>query len=129
MKKIVTGLALIALLAVGAVVYAHGHGSGGGHKMGQGFDGGDMMGAGCGGRQCGIDNEEGRKFLDETYSLRKEMHDKKFEYREALRNPDTTIAAITKLEREIQSLKESIREKAPKDSQMRMGSRDGSCRH
>lgn len=126
MRKFVAGLALIALLAVGAVVYAHGHGSGGGHKMEQGFDGGDMMGAGCGAGQCGVENEESRKFLDETYSLRKEMHEKKFEYREALRNPDTTVATITKLAKEIQSLKETIREKAPKDSQMRMG-RDGGC--
>lgn len=128
MKTFVIGLALISLLAVGAVVYAHNHGSGGGHRMGQGFDGMDMMGAGCGSGQCGVENEESRKFLDETYSLRKEMHDKKFEYREALRNPDTTVATITKLERAIQSLKETIREKAPRDSQMRMG-RDGGCRH
>ncbi|MBI4826280.1 MAG: hypothetical protein HY807_07645 [Nitrospirae bacterium] len=128
MKKLVVGLALISLLAAGAVVYAHGPGSRGGHMMGQGFNGGDMMGRGCGGGQCGGENEESRKFLDETYSLRKEMHDKKFEYREALRNPDTTVATITKLEREIQSLKETIREKAPKDSHMKMG-RDGGCRH
>lgn len=126
MQRFVAGLALIALLAVGAVVYAHGPGSRGGHMMGQGFDGGGMMGAGCGSGQCRFQNEEGGKFLDETYSLRKEMHDKRFEYREALRNPNTTIAEITKLERDIQSLKENIREKAPKDAQMRMG-RDGSC--
>lgn len=126
MQRFVAGLALMALLAVGAVVYAHGPGSRGGRMMGQGFDGGGMMGAGCGSGQCRFQNEEGRKFLDETYSLRKEMHDKRFEYREALRNPNTTIAEITKLEREIQSLKENIREKAPKDAQMRMG-RDGGC--
>ena len=40
---------------------------------------------------------EVREFLDETRDLRKELHLKRFEYIEALRNPDTSKETLTKL--------------------------------
>ena len=50
-------------------------------------------------------SEECQKFLDETAGLRKEFHDKRFEYSEAYRNPKTTPETIVKLEREILDLR------------------------
>lgn len=147
MKKLVTGLIVISLLAVGTLVYAHGTGYGGGQMgqgygshMGQGYGGhmsqgygghmgqgygGHMMGYGPGAGKFAIEDEAGQKFLEETYDLRREMHDKKFEYREALRNPDTKLETITKLEREMQGIKEKIREKAPLEAQKRIGGYGG----
>ena len=130
MKRLIITLAAVTLLSAGALAYAHGPGSGGGH-MGQGY-GGHMMGKGSGGgHMMGAEGllkgEEGQKFLDETYGLRKEMHNKRFDLREALRNPDTTIETVAKLEREIQGLKEKLREKAPKEARKRIGGGYGDC--
>jgi hypothetical protein len=135
MKRLFIALTTVTLLAAGALAYAHGPGFGGGY-MGQ--YGGHMMGTGPGERHMGpgygghmmgpegvIEGEAGRKFFDETYELRKKMHDKRFELREALRNPDTTLETVAKLEREIQGLKENIREKAPEEAQKRFGGYGG----
>jgi hypothetical protein len=116
MKKIIAGLAVVSLLAVGAIAYAHGPGSwgGGGQMMGPGY-GGHMMGPGYGGHMMGMGGYgNDPKFLDETAELRKELHSKKFEYSEALRNPKTETETVTKLEDDIRNLQESIREKAPR---------------
>lgn len=143
MKKLVTGLVVISLLAVGTLVYAHGTGYGGGqmgqgyggHMMGSGYGGhmgqgygGHMMGSGYGGHMIGPGgalHDENQEFLEETAGLRKELYDKKFEYREALRNPDTKLETITKLEREMQGIREKIREKAPLEAQKRIGGYGG----
>ncbi len=137
MKTFIAGLAIISLLAVGAAVYAHGGGQTGQNYGGHMMDNsqrGDHMGSGYGRHMTGpgggtwkdtIGGEEGQKFLNETVDLRKDMHDKKFELREALRDPDTTLATVTKLEREIQSIKETIREKAPQTAQKRIGGYGG----
>jgi hypothetical protein len=55
-----------------------------------------------------------QKFLDETADLRKELHNKKFEYFEAVRNSETDSSTITKLEKEIREIQEKISEKAPR---------------
>jgi uncharacterized coiled-coil DUF342 family protein len=53
-----------------------------------------------------------QKFLDETVDLRRELHNKKFEYFEAARKADADPEAITSLKKEIRDLKEKIHEKA-----------------
>lgn len=123
MKKLLTGVAIISILAVGALAYAHGPGGwGGGHMMGPGY-GNHMMGPGYGGHMTGPMGWGGqgyqkdgtdRKFLDETAGLRKDLHEKRFEYFEAVRDPKTTNDTIAKLEREIYTIQEKIREKAPR---------------
>ncbi|MEN8263796.1 MAG: hypothetical protein ABFR82_10060 [Nitrospirota bacterium] len=92
-------MAIISILAVGAVAFAHGTGgwgSGnmmggyGGHMMGQGY-GGQMMGQG--GQGYGTD----KKFLDETADLRKDLHEKRFEYMEASRDPKIKYETLADL--------------------------------
>ena len=76
--------------------------------------GGGMMGYGMGQGMMGYCNkEEFNKFLDETIDSRKELHNKKFEYSEALRNPKTKPETITNYENEIHELQKKIYEKSP----------------
>jgi hypothetical protein len=95
----------------------------GGYGMGPGMMGGyggygmgpGMMG-GYGGYGTGPgygQSEECRKFLDETAGMRKELHDKRFEYSEALRSPKTTTETAANLEKEIRELQDNIYKKAP----------------
>jgi hypothetical protein len=95
------------------------------HMMGPGMmgQGGHMMGPGghmgCGehmmGGMFGYDTEEEqKKFLDDTTDLRREMHNKKFEYSEALRKPDTNRATLLKLQKEMLEIKVKMYEKAIK---------------
>lgn len=97
----------------------HGWGPGmmwgwGGPQMGPGMMGPGMMwGGGYGwgpGRMWGWYGEEGQKFLDETASLRKEMHTKKFEYLEAWRKGDMEKAKS--LDKELGELAEKLTKKA-----------------
>ena len=60
------------------------------------------------------DREESLKFLDETSSLRKELHAKRFDYREALRNPETKPEVIAELEKEMYDLEQKISDKSPR---------------
>ena len=91
--------------------YGMGTGMMGGYGMGHGMMGGGMMGRGM--MHGYYQSEECQKFLDETGGLRKELHDKRFEYSEAYRNPKTTPEALVKLEREILDLQKKIYAKAP----------------
>ena len=63
--------------------------------------------------KCSVQSEECQKFLDDTSKERKQLHDKKFEYHEAYRNPKTTPETIVKMEKEIQELQKKIYSKAP----------------
>jgi hypothetical protein len=94
---------------------------GGYGMMGQGHMGG-MMGPGMmkGYGSRGYDpgsykeyQEKYQKFMDDTAALRKKLHTKRFEYREALRNPDTTRKSLLKLEKEMMDLQWKIYENAP----------------
>jgi hypothetical protein len=133
MKKILAVTAIISILAVGAIAFAHGPagGWGGGPMMGPGY-GGHMMGPGYGGHMTGRMGWGGQgygtdqKFLDETADLRKELHEKRFEYMEAGRDPKTTNDTIAKLEKEIYGLQEKIREKAPRTAYGTFGNQ-GHC--
>jgi hypothetical protein len=92
MKKLIAAIAVVSILAVGAIAYAHGNGAwGGGHMGGQGYGGhmggqgygGHMMGQAYGGHMMGGYGSgygTDQKFLDETTDLRKELHNKRFEY-------------------------------------------------
>ncbi len=151
MKRVLVVAAIISVLAVGAVAFAHGTGGwGGGNMMGQGY-GGNMMGSGYGGHMMGqgyggnmmgsgyggnMMGQPGRgsqgsgtdqKFLDETADLRKELHDKRFEYMEVSRDPGTTNDTMAKLEKEIYGLQEKIHEKAPRTAYGTVGNQ-GNCR-
>ncbi len=119
MKRLAIGLAVVSLLAVGALAYAHEHG---GMQKGEGMPGHMMEGCCDKGQMMGHGDDASKKFLDDTYALRKELHDKKFEHHEALRNPGTTLETVAKLERDMQGLKEKIREKAPEGMGKRFGS-------
>ncbi len=83
----------------------------GGRMMGSGMG---MMGPGYGGHMMGSGDEESRrKFLDDTVDTRREMHNRKFDYFEASRNPDTKPETILKLKKEMRALQIRMLEKAP----------------
>jgi hypothetical protein len=87
--------------------------TGGDYGMGPGMMGGYGMGPGMMGPGYYNQSEECQKFLDESASLRKELHDKRFEYTEALRNPKTTLETDAKLRKEIDELQQEIYKKTP----------------
>jgi hypothetical protein len=109
MIKLAVGLIIVGVLAFGIMAYAQGPGWGGGNMMGQGY-GGHMTGPMMDWRGSGYD----QKFLDETSDVRKDLHNKKFEYFEATRNPDTKPETIAKLEKETRELQEKLHAKAPR---------------
>jgi hypothetical protein len=118
MIKLAVGLIVVGILAFGIMAYAQGPGWGGVNMMGPGY-GSHMMGQGygrymtgpkMGWRGSGYD----QKFLDETSDVRKDLHNKKFEYFEATRNPDTKPETIAKLEKETRELQEKLYTKAPR---------------
>ncbi|MDJ0624159.1 MAG: hypothetical protein QNJ17_14410 [Desulfocapsaceae bacterium] len=125
MKKIIISSLLIIGLAAG-FAYGHksGHGYGmggyGGHMMGHGMMGGGygMMGGGYGncpgmsGSGQKWDNEAKQKYFDETAELRREMHNKRFDYMEAYRDPNTTRAELDAIEKEIWDIHAELQEKA-----------------
>ncbi len=57
--------------------------------------------------------KEYQKYMDDTAGLRKKIHNKKFDYYEAARNPDTTRKTLLKIEKEIRDLQWEMYEKAP----------------
>jgi hypothetical protein len=118
--------------------YGYGYGMGPGRHHGWGMGPGMMgrgygMGPGMMGPEYGVGpgmmygergmgpgrgygygrSEECQKYLDETSDLRKQLHTKRFEYSEALRNPKTKPESLVKLEKEIYELQDKIYKKAP----------------
>ncbi len=114
MKKVLVGLTVLTLIAVGAIAFAHGPGWYGGNHMGYGYGGYHMMGPNYDGHMRGWTGGYDQKFLDETTDVRKELNNKQFEYSEAIRNPNTKPETITKLEKEITELQEKLYAKAPR---------------
>lgn len=135
MKKLIIASLLIAGLATTGMVWAHGNGGNGMMGSGYGMMGHGMMGGGYGmmGHRmtghgmmggvgqyncpmaAGVDNTEYQKFLDDTSGLRKQIHDKRFDYMEAQRNPNTTQEQLGALEKEIYDLQSQLRDKAVQD--------------
>ena len=122
MKTFLTVLVAVSILAIGAMAFAHGSGGwGGGNMMGPGY-GGHMMEQGYGGHMRGwtgsgnTPTQTDQKFLDETATIRKDLHNKKFEYFEAQRNSDTKVETLAQLEKEISELQEGIFKNAPRNT-------------
>lgn len=139
MKKIITTSILVVALSAG-MAFAYGHGWGmrgqgsgwgdcysqgaggcGGPGYGKRGAGRGMMGGfqgnvncprGFQGGQSGWNGEQQQKFLDETLDLRKEMNTKRFELREARRNPNTTPEQLGTLEKEMIDLQTKLNAKA-----------------
>ena len=94
----------------------HGMGSG---MMGYGMGPGMMGGGGCGmmghgmgsGMMRGYDSSAYEKFMNDTKDLRKKLHDKKFEYFEAVRQPDITREDVSRIEKEMWEIKKNINDK------------------
>ena len=78
-------------------------GYGGYGMMNRGMMGPGMMGE--------YNTETYKKYMDETLDLRKKLHNMKFEYSEAARNPKTTRETVSTLEKEIWDLQKEINEK------------------
>jgi Cytochrome C oxidase, cbb3-type, subunit III len=81
-----------------------------GYGMGPGMMGGYGYGMGSG---SSVQRADCQKFYDETAKLRKELHDRGFEYFEMTRDPKTTAEKSAKLQKEIADLREKIYSKAP----------------
>lgn len=99
----------------GMMGYGMGHMGGmmGPGMMGYGMGPG-MMGYGRGTGMWGYTPEEYKEYMDKTLSLRKKLHNKRFEYFEAARNPDADRKTLMKLEKELMDLQWEIYEKAPR---------------
>jgi len=85
--------------------WGHGYGMGPGMMYGRG--------PGYGRYGQGVPSEGCQKFLDETAALRKELHNKRYEYFEAVRNPKAKPEDVAKQEKEIRDLQEKIYAKNP----------------
>jgi hypothetical protein len=94
---------------MGCGMMGHGYG---GHMMGRGMMGGYGMGHGMMG--SGYYGKQYQKFLDETVDLRREIHNKRFDYFEAVRNTDTERETILKMDKEIRALQDKLYEKSLK---------------
>jgi mono/diheme cytochrome c family protein len=83
----------------------------GGYGMGPGMMWGYGLGPGM--MRLGYYGQEKDciKFLDETAGIRKEYYNKKFEYFEKLRNPETTMGSASKLRDELRELRDKINAK------------------
>lgn len=102
-KAIIAVVGVVALLAAGSA-YAHMYGWGGGPGYG-----GHMWGGGPGYMWGGYADEDAKKFLEETADVRRDLHEKRFELREAYRTGDK--AKVEALEKEIDGLYDKLAEK------------------
>lgn len=82
------------------------HGMMGPGMMAPGMMGGGMM-------WYWLQRPQVQKFLDETVELRKELMLKRFEYFEALRNPDTPAEKLGQLQRDLLKLSQRLYRKLP----------------
>ncbi len=136
MKKMIIASILTIGLASG-VAFAHNNGYGPGQMMGgngnygmmgpgmmgggYGMGPGMMSGYGGGYADCpgaasfgkdGWNSESQQKFLEETVGLRKELNDKRFDFIEAQRNPNTTREQLATLEKELIDIRTKLQDKA-----------------
>ncbi len=89
--------------------------------MGGGMMSGGMMGGGMGqmgmmgpmGMDQNVSPEKMRSFFEETRTMRKELHDLRFQYGEKMRNPDTTIGELQDMRERMHELHAKIMKKAP----------------
>ncbi len=88
----------------GATGYSNGNGNG--------YGGG---GYGWNGYRNNSNSPQSQKFLNDTVELRRQLNDRRFEYQEALRNPNTSREQLAQLESEINDLQAKINYKAQQD--------------
>ncbi len=62
--------------------------------------------------QEGWDGESHQKFLEDTAGIRKEMNEKRFEYMEAQRSPNTTREQLAAIEKDMVDIRTKSQEKA-----------------
>ncbi len=119
MRKALIAVLTLGILSAGAVAFAGWGGPGGpGWGPGPGACGGPSAygQAPCGGTGAyggpgwQSQSEEAKKFLEDTSALRRELHTKMFEYREAYRAGDEK--KLESLDKEIAGLQEKLDEKA-----------------
>jgi len=91
MRKIIVGILALTLLLITAAAFAKSWGPG---------------------PEDAVISVEQQKFFDETRELRKQLHDKKFELREAYRARTPDEQKIAKLETELSDVREKIRSRA-----------------
>ncbi len=114
MKKALAVVVAIGILSFGVMAFAHGGGygmMGGGHGMmggGPGFGPGGCGGPGGYGKA--VDPEKREAFFKDTLDLRKQLHEKMFELREAYFSGDEKKAE--KLGKEVEGLQEKLYEAA-----------------
>ena len=72
---------------------------------------GNCYGFGYGPGRNPADQAKFQKFLDETREMRKKLYDMRFDYREMLRNPDTTLKDKMDMERKMFELRQQIQKK------------------
>jgi len=120
MKPLTIGSILLALVIIATgSTYSQGQGMMGGHGYGQGYGMGPGMMGGYGygpgprGYGQGAQNEACQKFLNETAELRRDLHNKRYEYFEAMRNPKTTSESLANKEKELRDIQEKIYAKKP----------------
>jgi peptidoglycan hydrolase CwlO-like protein len=134
MKKVIVVLAIVFLSSMAALAQENSGGNSAGQGMmgsgdnsaGPGMMGGggygtgsEMMGGEGNGKNTGTMGQgysqrpECQEFYNETTKLRKELHEKRFEYFETQRNPKASMETITKYETQIKELQEKISAKAP----------------
>lgn len=122
MKKVSFFLAIVFLSSLAALAQQNGRDNSAGSGMmgGEGYrSGSEMMGSDGNGMNTGImgqgysQSPECQKFYEDTVSLRKELHEKKFEYFETQRNSRAPRETSGKLDTEIKKLQEKISAKAP----------------
>ncbi len=88
--------------------------------MGPGMGRGMMVQgqAGCmnmmGGASFNFSAEDQQKFMDETKDLRRKMHDMRFDYMEAMRNPDTKLGDLADMEQKMLDVRKELLKKAEK---------------
>ena len=88
-------------------------GSGGCEMMGYGMMGSHQMmhGAGKSGMMGNVSAEEQQKFLNKTGELRKQLMMKRFDYGEALRNPETKAEVLKNIEKDMWEIQKKITDK------------------
>lgn len=59
----------------------------------------------------GMSADNQQKFMDATKEMRKEMHMMRFEHKEAMRNPETTLGDLTTMEQKMLDIRKEMMEK------------------
>lgn len=107
MKKICAGLLMLCLLAVASVVFSADKDTSCVCNMKGPAPIKEPM------RGFYWQTPECQKFYDETVTLRKQLHDREFDYFEAARNPKTLGGELEKIESDLQDLNKKIYSQAP----------------